>query len=132
MASSLGAVFEWYDFYLYASLAAIIGSNFFSGLTEPGQFIFVLLAFAAGFFVRPFGAIFLRPDRRSGWTRGDVATLPYRDGWFGGFLPITAFAIAAVTGNIYAGLMYPIIVAAMTFVLGVLFLRETRGRDIID
>lgn len=58
LASSLGTVFEWYDFYLYGSLAAIIGSHFFSGLTQSGQFIFALLAFAAGFFVRPFGAIF--------------------------------------------------------------------------
>ena len=58
MASSLGTVFEWYDFYLYGSLAAVIGSHFFSGLTQSGQFIFALLAFAAGFFVRPFGAIF--------------------------------------------------------------------------
>jgi MFS family permease len=58
LASSLGTVFEWYDFYLYGSLAAVIGSHFFSGLTESGQFIFALLAFAAGFFVRPFGAIF--------------------------------------------------------------------------
>lgn len=58
VASSLGTVFEWYDFYLYGALAAIIGAHFFSGLTESGQFIFALLAFAAGFFVRPFGAIF--------------------------------------------------------------------------
>jgi len=58
VASSLGTVFEWYDFYLYGSLASIIGSHFFSGLTESGQFIFALLAFAAGFFVRPFGAVF--------------------------------------------------------------------------
>ena len=58
VASSLGTVFEWYDFYLYGSLASIIGSHFFSGLTKSGQFIFALLAFAAGFFVRPFGAIF--------------------------------------------------------------------------
>ena len=57
VASSLGTVFEWYDFYLYGSLASIIGSHFFSGLTESGQFIFALLAFAAGFFVRPFGAV---------------------------------------------------------------------------
>jgi MFS family permease len=58
VASSLGTVFEWYDFYLYGSLATVIGSHFFSGLTHSGQFIFALLAFAAGFFVRPFGAIF--------------------------------------------------------------------------
>ncbi|HEY4144740.1 MFS transporter [Pinirhizobacter sp.] len=56
-ASSLGTVFEWYDFYLYGSLAAIIGKQFFGGLNETSQFIFALLAFAAGFAVRPFGAI---------------------------------------------------------------------------
>ena len=57
-ASSLGTVFEWYDFYLYGSLAAIIGKQFFSGLDPSAQYIFALLAFAAGFLVRPFGAIF--------------------------------------------------------------------------
>jgi MFS family permease len=57
LASSLGTVFEWYDFYLYGSLAAIIGKQFFTGLNETSQFIFALLAFAAGFAVRPFGAI---------------------------------------------------------------------------
>src|SRR6266704_4563857 len=58
LASSLGTVFEWYDFYLYGSLAAIIGKQFFSSLNETSAFIFALLAFAAGFAVRPFGAIF--------------------------------------------------------------------------
>ena len=57
-ASSLGTVFEWYDFYLYGSLAAIIAKQFFSGLNETSAFIFALLAFAAGFAVRPFGAVF--------------------------------------------------------------------------
>ncbi len=57
-ASSLGTVFEWYDFYLYGSLAAIIARQFFSGLDAGAAFIFALLAFAAGFLVRPFGAIF--------------------------------------------------------------------------
>src|SRR5512139_1876326 len=56
-ASSLGTVFEWYDFYLYGSLAVIIGKQFFSGLNEASQLVFALLAFAAGFAVRPFGAI---------------------------------------------------------------------------
>jgi len=56
-ASSLGTVFEWYDFYLYGSLAAIIGAQFFSGLDPTSAYIFALLAFAAGFLVRPFGAI---------------------------------------------------------------------------
>nr|WP_165720657.1 MFS transporter [Bordetella trematum] len=56
-ASSLGTVFEWYDFYLYGSLAAIIAQHFFSGVNPTAAFIFALLAFAAGFAVRPFGAL---------------------------------------------------------------------------
>ncbi len=56
-ASSLGTVFEWYDFYLYGSLAAIIGRQFFAALDPTAAFIASLMAFAAGFLVRPFGAI---------------------------------------------------------------------------
>jgi MFS family permease len=56
-ASSLGTVFEWYDFYLYGSLAAFIGANFFTQYPEATRNIFALLAFAAGFLVRPFGAL---------------------------------------------------------------------------
>ncbi|MDH2918988.1 MAG: MFS transporter [Sideroxydans sp.] len=56
-ASSLGTVFEWYDFYLYGSLAAVISKQFFSGVNETTGFIFALMAFAAGFAVRPFGAV---------------------------------------------------------------------------
>ncbi|MBX9899566.1 MAG: MHS family MFS transporter [Burkholderiaceae bacterium] len=56
-ASSLGTVFEWYDFYLYGSLAAIIAKQFFAGTDPNTAFIFALLAFAAGFIVRPFGAV---------------------------------------------------------------------------
>ncbi|RIA20474.1 sugar transport protein [Ectopseudomonas oleovorans] len=58
LASSLGTVFEWYDFYLYGSLSAIIAVQFFSGVNPTAAFIFALMAFAAGFAVRPFGAIF--------------------------------------------------------------------------
>ncbi len=56
-ASSLGTVFEWYDFYLYGSLAAIISKQFFSAVNPTAAFIFALMAFAAGFAVRPFGAL---------------------------------------------------------------------------
>ena len=56
-ASSLGTVFEWYDFYLYGSLAAIIAKQFFANLDPTAAFIASLLAFAAGFLVRPFGAL---------------------------------------------------------------------------
>lgn len=57
LASSAGTIFEWYDFYLYGSLAAIIGAQFFSQYPEATRNVFALLAFAAGFLVRPFGAL---------------------------------------------------------------------------
>ena len=59
-------------------------------------------------------------------------SLPYHigNGWFGGFLPATVFAIVAATGNIYSGLWYPIVIAAMSFVVGLIFLPETKNRDI--
>ena len=59
-------------------------------------------------------------------------SLPYHigNGWFGGFLPPTAFAIVAATGNIYSGLWYPIVIAAMTFIIGLFFMPETKDRDI--
>ena len=59
-------------------------------------------------------------------------SLPYHlgNGWFGGFLPATTFAMVAATGDIYYGLWYPIVIAAITFVIGMLFVRETRERDI--
>jgi hypothetical protein len=59
-------------------------------------------------------------------------SLPYHigNGWFGGFLPATVFAIVATTGNIYSGLWYPIIIAAISLVIGFLFLPETKDVDI--
>ncbi|MDB5436144.1 MAG: transporter, partial [Phenylobacterium sp.] len=59
-------------------------------------------------------------------------SLPYHvgNGWFGGFLPTTAFAMVAATGNIYYGLWYPVIIAAVTFVVGLLFVKEMRGNPI--
>lgn len=59
-------------------------------------------------------------------------SLPYNigNGWFGGFLPASVFAIVAAKGNIYAGLWYPIIIATMSFIVGMLFLKETNGVDV--
>jgi hypothetical protein len=59
-------------------------------------------------------------------------SLPYHigNGWFGGFLPTTAFAIVAATGNIYSGLWYPVSIAVITLVIGMLFVRETKDVDI--
>ena len=60
-------------------------------------------------------------------------SLPYHigNGWFGGFLPVTSFAIVAATGDIYDGLWYPIIIAVMTAVIGTFFLRETNNRPLV-
>ena len=76
-ASSLGTIFEWYDFYLYGLLAAIISAQFFSGVNETTGFIFALAAFAAGFAVRPFGAILFG---RIGDLVGRKIHLPGHDG----------------------------------------------------
>jgi hypothetical protein len=61
-------------------------------------------------------------------------SLPYHvgNGWFGGFLPTTAFALVAATGDIYYGLWYPILVCVITLIAGLLFLPETRTRNIDD
>jgi MFS family permease len=76
VASSLGTMFEWYDFYLYGSLAAVISKQFFSGVNDTTAFIFALLAFAAGFAVRPFGAIiFGRLGDMSGRKRTFLITI---------------------------------------------------------
>src|SRR5262245_37237485 len=58
VASTAGTIFEWYDFFLYGSLSIFIARHFFSGVNPTAAFIFALLAFAAGFLVRPFGALF--------------------------------------------------------------------------
>jgi len=61
-------------------------------------------------------------------------SLPYHigNGWFGGFLPATSFAIVAATGDVFSGLWYPIVVATMTLVIGTLFIKETKDVDIHD
>ena len=65
--------------------------------------------------------------------RYTAMSLPYHigNGWFGGFLPPTAFAMVAATGDIYYGLWYPIVIALVTFVIGLLFVPETKDRDIL-
>ncbi len=149
-ASSLGTVFEWYDFYLYGSLAAVIGAHFFSELAAalkadgyPSQshvdgvdwIVAGMLTILVIYVTIVYGPIAAMPvELFPARIRDTAMPLPYHigNGWFGGFLPVTAFAIVAATGNIYAGLMYPIIVSAMTLVPGVLFIRETRARNIVN
>ena len=66
--------------------------------------------------------------------RYTAMSLPYHigNGWFGGFLPPTSFAMVAATGNIYYGLWYPIVIALATFVIGLFFVPETKDRDIFN
>src|SRR5688500_15417883 len=74
-ASSMGTVFEWYDFFLFGTLASIIAKNFTAG-SESAGFLFALGAFAAGFFVRPFGALYFgRIGDRSGRKRAFLLTI---------------------------------------------------------
>ena len=75
-ASAAGTVFEWYDFFIFGSLASIIATHFFAGVGETTGFILALLTFAAGFFVRPFGAlVFGRIGDSRGRKRAFLVTM---------------------------------------------------------
>ncbi len=119
------------------SIAAAIQAAGYPAKAHPGQIdkpMMVLVLTTLVIYVTmvygPIAAMLteLFPTR----IRYTSISLPYHigNGWFGGFLPATSFAIVAATGNIYSGLRYPIIVAGMTFVIGLLFLPETKDRDI--
>jgi hypothetical protein len=119
------------------ALTAAIAKHGYPAKADPGQidyFVTVLLLTILVIFVTmvygPIAAwlVELFPTR----IRYSGLSLPYHigNGWFGGFLPATVFAIVAATGDIYSGLWYPAIVAAMSFVVGLLFLPETKDRDI--
>jgi MFS family permease len=103
-------------------------------LSDPRSLKMIALLFCLVLYVTmvygPIAALLVElfPTR----IRYSGMSLPYHigNGWFGGFLPPTAFAIAAATGDIFAGLWYPILVALMTFVIGLIFLPETKNRDI--
>ncbi|HEY9133295.1 MAG TPA: MFS transporter [Dyella sp.] len=110
-ASSLGTVFEWYDFYLYGSLAALIGKHFFSGLNETSQFIFALLAFAAGFAVRPFGAIvFGRIGDLIGRKYTFLITII--------IMGLSTFLVGVLPGYDQIGLIAPVILIALRLLQG--------------
>lgn len=76
VASSAGTVFEWYDFFIYGSVAPIIAKHFFASAGETQGYILTLLTFAAGFFARPFGAVFFgRLGDRTGRKRTFLVTI---------------------------------------------------------
>ncbi|MFN0193543.1 MAG: MFS transporter [Aestuariivirga sp.] len=116
LASSAGTIFEWYDFYLYGSLAAIIGAQFFTAFPEATRNVFALLAFAAGFLVRPFGALvfgalgdlvgrkytFLMTIMIMGLSTFLVGMLPSYSSW-GAAAPIILIALRMLQGLALGG-----------------------------
>jgi MFS family permease len=110
-ASSLGTVFEWYDFYLYGSLAAIIAKQFFSGLDAGSAFIFALLAFAAGFIVRPFGAIvFGRLGDMIGRKYTFLVTIL--------IMGLSTFVVGVLPGYATIGVAAPVVLIALRLLQG--------------
>jgi MFS family permease len=110
-ASSLGTVFEWYDFYLYGLVASVISAQFFSGVNEVTSYIFALAAFAAGFAVRPFGALVFG---RLGDLVGRKYTFLITMGIMGG----STFAVGLLPNYASAGVLAPILLVAFRLLQG--------------
>ena len=111
LASSLGTVFEWYDFYLYGLLATIISAQFFSGVNETTGFIFALAAFAAGFAVRPFGALFF----------GRIGDLVGRKNTFlvtMGLMGVSTFLVGVLPSYASIGVAAPVLLVLLRLVQG--------------
>jgi len=110
-ASSLGTVFEWYDFYLYGSLAGIIGATFFSEFPEATRNIFALLAFAAGFIVRPFGALVFG-------RVGDIVGRKYTFLVTILIMGLSTFIVGLLPGSASIGITAPIILISLRLLQG--------------
>ncbi|GIX19014.1 MAG: MFS transporter [Erythrobacter sp.] len=111
IASSLGTVFEWYDFYLYGLLATIISAQFFSGVNETTGFIFALAAFAAGFAVRPFGALVFG-------RLGDLVGRKYTFLVTMGLMGLATFAVGLLPSYASIGIAAPVVLVALRLVQG--------------
>src|ERR1700704_5823323 len=110
-ASSLGTVFEWYDFYLYGLLASVLSAQFFSGVNETTGFIFALAAFAAGFAVRPFGAlVFGRLGDLVGRKHTFLITMSIMGG--------ATFAVGLLPSYASAGVAAPVLLLALRLLQG--------------
>jgi len=110
-ASSLGTVFEWYDFYLYGLLATIISEQFFSGVNETTGFIFALAAFAAGFAVRPFGALVFG-------RLGDLVGRKYTFLVTMGIMGLSTFLVGLLPSYASIGVAAPIILVSLRLLQG--------------
>ncbi|WP_235977443.1 MFS transporter [Sandaracinobacteroides hominis] len=111
LASSLGTVFEWYDFYLYGLLATIITVQFFSGVNETTGFILALAAFAAGFAVRPFGALVFG-------RLGDMVGRKYTFLVTMGLMGAATFAVGLLPGYAAIGVAAPILLVLLRMLQG--------------
>ena len=110
-ASSLGTVFEWYDFYLYGLLATVISAQFFSGVNDTTGFIFALAAFAAGFAVRPFGAlVFGRLGDLVGRKHTFLITMSIMGG--------ATFAVGLLPSYATVGVAAPVLLLALRLLQG--------------
>jgi MFS family permease len=110
-AASAGTIFEWYDFYLYGSLTAFISVHFFSGVNETTGFILALMAFAAGFAVRPFGAIVFG---RLGdlWGRKNTFLVTML------LMGLSTFAVGLLPDYSQIGVAAPVILVALRLIQG--------------
>jgi hypothetical protein len=122
---------------LQKALTEAIRSHGYPAKADPSQINYVMVVILLTFLVilvtmvyGPIAAMLVEmfPTR----IRYTSMSLPYHigNGWFGGFLPPVAFAVVAATGNIYDSLWYPVIIAFMTFIIGILFVKETKDTDI--
>jgi MFS family permease len=110
-ASSLGTVFEWYDFYLYGLLAAIISEQFFSGVDQTTGFIFALAAFAAGFAVRPFGALVFG-------RLGDLVGRKYTFLVTMSLMGLSTFIVGLLPSYASAGIIAPVMLILLRLIQG--------------
>jgi MFS family permease len=110
-ASSLGTIFEWYDFYLYGLLATVISAQFFSGVNETTAFILALAAFAAGFAVRPFGAILFG-------RIGDLVGRKYTFLVTMGIMGLSTFLVGLLPSYASIGVAAPILLVALRLLQG--------------
>ncbi|WP_271408979.1 MFS transporter [Pseudomonas sp. Q1-7] len=122
-ASSLGTVFEWYDFFLYGALAAVISKQFFAGVNDTTAFIFALMAFAAGFLVRPFGALlFGRLGDMIGRKYTFLATIL--------LMGLSTFAVGLLPTYASIGVAAPIILVSLRMLQGLALGGEYGGAAI--
>src|SRR5579862_2365050 len=119
-ASSLGTVFEWYDFYIYGTLGVFLAKYFFSNVPANVGFIFALLAFAAGFAVRPFGAlIFGRFGDLIGRKYTFLVTIP--------LMGVGTFFIGGLAGYASLGILAAIVLIGLPLVQGLALRRQNGG-----